>query len=117
MEYVGMKQLKIKCWIEEDGEKFYGPGPHELLKQIQKEGSLSKAAEKMQLSYKKAWAMVQRLNQFSEAPFVILKKGGPHGGGAQLTNDGLLAMEEYDLLLKQIEVLINKQTTILKVLK
>ena len=105
-----MKQLKIKCWIEEDGEKFYGPGPHELLKQIQKEGSLSKAAEMMHLSYKKAWAMVQRLNQFSEEPLVILKKGGQHGGGAQVTGYGLLVMEEYDVLQKDVTELISKQT-------
>ena len=112
-----MKQLKIKCWVEEDGEKFYGPGPHELLKQIQLEGSLSKAAEMMHMSYKKAWAMVQRLNQFSAEPFVFLKKGGQHGGGAEITEAGLMAIEEYEVLQKQIEELISKQEKLLKILK
>ena len=112
-----MKQLKIKCWIEEDGEKFYGPGPHELLKQIQKEGSLSKAAEQMNLSYKKGWEMVQKLNLHSEEPVIILKKGGQHGGGARLTTHALFVIEEYENLQMKIQELINQQDILLKVLK
>jgi molybdate transport system regulatory protein len=112
-----MKQLKIKCWIEEEGKKFYGPGPHELLKEIQKEGSLSKAAEKMNMSYKKAWEMVQRLNQFSEEALVILKKGGPHGGGADLSLYALEIMNEYDDLQLKVRQLIIQEGKLLKVLK
>ncbi len=112
-----MKQLKIKCWIEEDGEKFYGPGPHELLKQIQKEGSLSKAAEQMNMSYKKAWAIVQRLNQFSEEALVILKKGGKHGGGAEVSLYGLERIKEYDDFQLKVCQLIVQEEKLLKVLK
>ncbi|OBX25416.1 LysR family transcriptional regulator [Subsaximicrobium wynnwilliamsii] len=112
-----MKQLKIKCWIEADGEKYYGPGPHELLKQIQKEGSLSKAAEKMHMSYKKAWAMVQRLNQFSEEALVILKKGGQHGGGAEVSPYALEIMKEYDTLQLKVKQLIDQEGKLLKFLK
>lgn len=112
-----MKQLKIKCWIEEDGEKFYGPGPHELLKKIQKEGSLSKAAEQMHLSYKKAWEMVQRLNQFSKEALVILKKGGQHGGGAEVSLYALEIIKEYDELQLKVRQLIDQEEKLLKVLK
>lgn len=112
-----MKQLKIKCWIEEDGEKFYGPGPHILLKEIQKEGSLSKAAEKMQLSYKKAWEMVQRLNLGSNHNLVNLKKGGQHGGGATITPHALQIMSAYELLQNKVKELINTEDDLMKVLK
>jgi molybdate transport system regulatory protein len=112
-----MKQIRIKCWIEADGEKYYGPGPHELLKQIQKEGSLSKAAEKMHMSYKKAWAMVQRMNQFSEEPLVILKKGGQHGGGAEVSRYAFEIMKEYDELQLKVRQLIVQEEKLLKVLK
>ncbi|CAN5366676.1 hypothetical protein BH23BAC2_BH23BAC2_22850 [soil metagenome] len=112
-----MKQLKIRCWIEEDGKKFYGPGPHELLKHIQKEGSLSKAAGQMHMSYKKAWEMVQRLNQFSEEPLVNLKKGGQHGGGAEVSLYALEIMKEYDDLQLKVRQLIVQEEKLLKVLK
>lgn len=109
-----MKKIRFKCWLEEGGEKFYGPGPNELLRRIQKEGSLSKAAAQMTMSYKKAWDLVQRLNHHSEKPFVILKKGGEHGGGAEVTGYALKIMEEYENLQKQIGDLVNQQKGLLR---
>jgi len=111
-----MKQICIKCWVEDDGEKLFGPGPNELIKKIHKEGSLSKAAAAMNMSYKKAWDLIQRLNQHSEEPLVILKKGGSHGGGAEVTAHGLEVVAEYDRLEKEITDLINRQD-LLKLLK
>lgn len=112
-----MKQIKIKIWIEEDGDKFYGPGPNELLKNIEKEGSLSKAAEKMKLSYKKAWELVRRLNQYSDEPLVILKKGGAHGGGAEISQKGFSIISGYEKLERKLQILANEEEEFLKFLK
>ncbi|AVR46833.1 ModE family transcriptional regulator [Christiangramia fulva] len=112
-----MKKVKFKCWVEDDGEKFYGPGPNELLKLIQKQGSLSKAAEQMHMSYKKAWELVQRLNEHSEEPLVILKKGGQHGGGAEVTPRGLGIIKEYENLQGKMKELVDQQTGLIKSLK
>lgn len=112
-----MKRIKFKCWVEDEGERFYGPGPNELIKQIKKEGSISKAAVKMNMSYKKAWDLVQRLNSHSEEPWVILKKGGIHGGGAEITPHALKAIQEYETLQQKIYELLEQQVTLLKVLK
>ncbi len=112
-----MKKIKIKCWVEDEGEKFYGPGPNELLKRIQKEGSLSRAATKMGMSYKKAWELVQRLNQHADEPLVILKKGGQHGGGAEITPQGLEIIREFESLQRKIDQLVDQQTDLMKLLK
>lgn len=112
-----MKKIKIKCWVEDEGEKFYGPGPNELLKRIQKEGSLSRAATKMGMSYKKAWELVQRLNQHADVPLVILKKGGQHGGGAEITPQGLEIIREFESLQRKIDQLVDQQTDLMKLLK
>lgn len=112
-----MKKIKFKCWVEAEGEKFYGPGPNELIKRIQKEGSLSKAAGQMNMSYKKAWDLVQRLNSNSEEPWVIMKKGGQHGGGAEVTAHALKAMQEYEILQQKINELLEQEETLLKVIK
>lgn len=111
-----MKKIRFKCWLEEEGEKFYGPGPNELLKRIQKEGSLSKAAGQMNMSYKKAWDLVKRLNHHSSQPFVILKKGGEHGGGAEVTAYAMQVIKEYDKLQKEIGELIDQQEDLIKIL-
>ncbi len=110
-----MKKINFKCWVEDDGEKFYGPGPNELLKLIRKEGSLSRAAEQMHMSYKKAWEMVQRLNKHSEEPLVILKKGGQHGGGAEVTPYAMKVMEEYESLQKKMNELVDQQNNLIRV--
>lgn len=112
-----MKKIKFKFWIEEDDAKFYGPGPNQLLKEIYKEGSLSKAAGQMNLSYRKAWELVQRLNHHSKEPLIVLKKGGPHGGGAEITPRALKVIEEYDILQKKIDELVEQQHGLIKVLE
>ncbi|APU67770.1 winged helix-turn-helix domain-containing protein [Christiangramia flava] len=111
-----MKKINFKCWIEQEGEKFYGPGPHELLKWIQSEGSLSRAAAEMGMSYKKAWEMVQRLNQFSGEPMVIAKKGGSHGGGAVVTSQAEILMQEYEQLKYRLAETLEKERTHLRFL-
>lgn len=109
--------IKVKCWVEEEGERFYGPGPHELLMRIQKEGSLSRAAGQMNMSYKKAWEIIQRLNRHSKDPLVILKKGGQHGGGAKITPHAICIMEEFEKLEGGIKELVKQQQNLVKVLK
>lgn len=112
-----MKEIKFKCWVEDEGEKFYGPGPNELIKRIQEEGSLSKAAGQMNMSYKKAWNLVQRLNSNSKEAWVILKKGGQYGGGAEITPHAIIAVQEYEKLQQKISELLEQQEGLLKVLK
>ncbi len=61
-----MTKIKFKFCIEDGGEKLYGTGPNELIKQIKKEGSLAKAAGQINMSYKKGPGLVQRLNDETE---------------------------------------------------
>ncbi|WP_081209165.1 winged helix-turn-helix domain-containing protein [Salegentibacter sediminis] len=112
-----MKKIKFKYWVENEDEKFYGPGPNELIKRIQKEGSLSKAAGQMDMSYKKAWDLVQRLNKHSTEPWVILKKGGSHGGGAEITPYALKVIREYEKLEQKISELLEQEQDLLKTIK
>jgi len=48
-------QLKATLRVFIGDEKLFGPGKLELLQLIQETGSISQAAKKMGLSYKKAW--------------------------------------------------------------
>lgn len=111
-----MKSIKVKCWIETNGDKFYGPGPHELLRNIIAEGSLSRAAEKMQLSYRKAWDMIQQLNKHSEEPLVILRKGGKTGGGAEVTTRAEEVMEAYIKLQHKLQEVTQEERELLEIL-
>jgi molybdate transport system regulatory protein len=108
------KKLRIRCWIEVDGEKFFGPGPAELLELIDREGSITKAAAKMEMSYKKAWDIVRNINTNGKERFVEIQKGGGHGGGASLTKTGRAVLKEYHSLTSKIDKLVDKNSSILK---
>jgi len=74
-------------WLEAGGKPFFGPGPVELLEGIAETGSISEAAKKMRMSYKKAWELVNTLNEQAINPLVIPRTGGEKGGGSTITDE------------------------------
>jgi molybdate transport system regulatory protein len=72
-------------WIECDGNRYFGPGPVELLTLINETGSIRQAALQMGMSYKKASELVSTLNENSSSPMVIPQTGGNNGGGSIIT--------------------------------
>jgi molybdate transport system regulatory protein len=86
-----------KVWIEYKGTPVLGKGGAEILKAIAKEHSISKAAEKLSMSYRYVWNYLQKIQKVVEAPVVETYKGGKAGGGgAKLTALGESLIEEYE---------------------
>ena len=110
------KQIRVRCWIDIDGERFFGPGRAELLQLIHDTGSISRAAQSMGMSYKKAWAMVGELNTRGQKPYVIAHKGGQKGGGTQVTRTGLEVLKAYQKLNNKLSSIVEKNLNILKVI-
>ena len=65
-----------------------GAGKVALLESIDKTGSISAAGRAHQMSYRRAWLLVDELNQFFATPVVAAHHGGARGGGAALTDQG-----------------------------
>ena len=110
------KQIRVRCWIDIDGERFFGPGRAELLQLILDTGSISKAAGTMGMSYKKAWAMVDELNTRGQKPYVIAHKGGQKGGGTEVTKTGREVLVAYQKLSKKLSAIVEKRRDILKMI-
>jgi molybdate transport system regulatory protein len=72
-----------------------GPGKAELLEHIARTGSLRKAAAAMDMSYMRAWTLVQTMNRCFKKPVVITKRGGAEGGAALLTETGETVLALY----------------------
>jgi molybdate transport system regulatory protein len=81
-------KIKSRIWVELDGEEFLGEGKVSLLKAIDETGSLSKAAKAINISYKKAWHLMDSVNKTSKKPVTINSIGGKGGGGTVLTPYG-----------------------------
>ena len=72
-----------------------GPGKAELLERIAETGSISAAAKRMGMSYRRAWLLVETMNQCFRAPLVEAAKGGKGGGGAHLSSLGHEVLSRY----------------------
>src|SRR5262245_34767524 len=65
-----------------------GPGKVGLLEAVDRTGSLSAAAAELGIGYKRAWSLLQSVNELFEAPLVVMSRGGRGGGGATVTERG-----------------------------
>jgi len=72
-----------------------GQGKADLLDAIARTGSIAAAARELKMSYRKAWLLVDEMNQCFLSPVVLAAKGGPQGGGAQLTPVGAEALTRF----------------------
>ena len=77
-----MTKLRLRILFD---DAMLGPGKAELLGRIAETGSIAAAGRQMDMSYKRAWMLVEELNAAFQAPLVTSTRGGPGGGGARLT--------------------------------
>lgn len=85
-----------KIWIEYKGKPVLGKGGAQILKQIEKEKSISKAVKKLGMSYRYVWNYLQKMEEAIGEPVVETYRGGKSGGGgARLTRLGESLLSEY----------------------
>ncbi len=72
-----------------------GPGKIALLEEIGRTGSISAAGRSLRMSYRRAWELVEDLNQTLGRPVVSTSAGGSGGGGARLTRLGEALIGRY----------------------
>ncbi len=72
-----------------------GPGKAALLQEIRNHGSISAAARAMDMSYRRAWLLVDTMNRSFIGPLVETSTGGSKGGGATLTGLGTEVLQRY----------------------
>nr|WP_210338888.1 LysR family transcriptional regulator [Devosia sp. WQ 349K1] len=74
---------------------YVGPGRADLLENIELTGSIAAAGKAMGMSYKRAWSLVQDLNDGFGQPLVMSMRGGSTQGGATLTLFGSEVLAAY----------------------
>lgn len=98
-------RLKLSLRLLHGPEIALGPGKADLLEAIARSGSISQAGRDMDMSYRRAWQLVDVMNRCFKSPLVETAKGGSHGGGARLTPLGEEVLARYramDAAAKQV---------------
>ncbi|MFN3547910.1 MAG: winged helix-turn-helix domain-containing protein [Mesorhizobium sp.] len=85
----------VRIRVVFDAAGMIGPGKAELLERIDRTGSISAAGREMNMSYKRAWMLVETLNAMFREPVVESTRGGVQGGGAVLTDTGRRILDLY----------------------
>ena len=90
-----MAYPKASLRIEFGPEQRLGPGKVRLLELVAEAGSISAAAREMDMSYRRAWLLIDEMNRMFKEPVIAAVTGGAHGGGAQLTELGETVIATY----------------------
>ena len=85
-----------------------GPGKADLLQAIRETRSLTAAASRFGMSYKRCWSLVREMNNAFRTPLVETEKGGTGGGGsARLTELGTHVLDRYRQMESDAEAAID----------
>jgi molybdate transport repressor ModE-like protein len=102
--------IKTKTWMENQyGDLLFGKGKTEILEAIDRFGSIAKAAEHLNMSYKKAWSHIQVLQKNLDDVLVETQKGAGEQGGTVLTAQAYVYMDRYKQLQSEIEAFANER--------
>jgi len=89
-------KIKSRLWVETEGKILLGEGRLKLLQAIDDHGSINMASKSLGMSYKKAWRLVQQLNEIGKDQIVVQKTGGTGGGGSVITPYGKKIMSVFE---------------------
>jgi molybdate transport system regulatory protein len=101
--------LKVRLRIDFDAAHALGPGKIALLEHMRDCGSLSQAARELDMSYRRAWQLLDSLNASFNEPVIVTSIGGKGGGGSEITELGLALIATYRALEEEITVLAQRR--------
>jgi molybdate transport system regulatory protein len=90
-----MTDTRLSIRLDLNSGDRIGPGKIALLEAIRTTGSISAAARHLGMSYRRAWLLVEEINDSLREPAVAAATGGRQGGGAVLTTSGERVIELY----------------------
>ena len=110
-------RLNYKIWLEtSDRNGILGDKKCELLRAIDETGSLNDAMKKLNLTYRKTWDNLRKIERELGFPVIKPTRGGVDGGNTVLTTEGKILIQafekfhsEYDqIILQGFEKILNE---------
>lgn len=100
---------RLNVWIEVGGEVALSAWRVELLEAVAETGSITSAAERMNIGYRQAWAKLHECEERLGVQLVETTVGGSGGGGALLTPAGRDYVDKYRRFYAGLEELVHQR--------
>lgn len=101
-------EVRSKVWLEEGGSPLMGAGRAELLRAVERTGSINAAAKELKMDYRRAWGLVDSMEKRLKFRLVIRRRGGS-GRGTSLTDEGYRLLELYETLERRSQGSIDRR--------
>lgn len=98
---VSSKETRLTLRLDFQDAGRLGPGKVRLLELLDEKGSISAAGRAMDMSYRRAWQLIDELNRTFTDEIVKTQQGGVRGGGAVLTQMGKDILNAYRAIEKK----------------
>ncbi len=102
-------KIKSKFWIEVDGKPVFGMGKKCLLEAIEKYSSINRASKEINISYRKAWAQLNAIEERLGMKLIERYAGGKGGGGATLTENARKILKKYSELERGLQKIVDER--------
>jgi len=99
---------KLRVWVTFGDDLKFGDGRARLLEAIDKQGSLRKAAEEFEMSYRNAWGYLRELEKAAGFKFVERAPGGGPQSGMRLTPAGKRFLVRYRKFRNGLDVAVKR---------
>ena len=104
-----MAGTRLTVRVDFGADRALGPGKIRLLEAVKKSGSISQAGRLLEMSYRRAWLLIDDMNRCFREPVVEAQPGGAQGGGAALTAFGEQLIKKYRAIETQAAAAAKEQ--------
>lgn len=105
----GRIEVRSKVWLESGGKTVFSRGREMLFEAIDRHGSINRAAREMGIPYRRAWGYIRAMEERLGVTLVETRKGGPGGGGAELTSAARELLEGFRRLESGIDGIVDRR--------
>ncbi len=106
---LGAVQVRAKLWLERDGAMVFGGGRTDLLRHIERTGSINRAATEMHMSYRRALGRIQQMEATLGYGLVERRAGGRAGGGSTLTPHARELLRRFEALEAELDAFVAER--------
>ena len=102
-------KLNYKIWLESETQTgILGDKKCELLRAIDETGSLNEAMKKLNLTYRKTWDNLKKIEHELGFPLIKPSRGGAEGGSTVLTREGKIIISAFEKFHAEYDTIIQK---------